>query len=70
MAKIRLEAARVNAGLTQEELAEKMGVSRQSVIDWENGKREMKPAYLFYFCNITGFEVDDILLPECQLNVN
>ena len=33
MAKITLEAARVNTGLTQEQLAEKMGVSRQSVFD-------------------------------------
>lgn len=64
MAKITLEAARVNAKLTQEELAQKMGVSRQSVFDWENGKREMKPAYLYMFCGITGFTEDDILLPK------
>lgn len=64
MVKITLEAARVNAKLTQEELAKKMGVSRQSVLDWENGKREMKPAYLYMFCGITGFKEDDILLPK------
>ena len=64
MAKITLEAARVNAGLTQAELAEKMDVSRQSVIDWESGKREMKTAYFYLFCHITGFSEDDILLPE------
>ena len=64
MAKISLEAARVNAGLTQEELAQKMGVSRQSVFDWENGKRAMRPVYLYMFCGITGFTEDDILLPK------
>lgn len=64
MAKITLEAARVNTGLTQEQLAEKMGVSRQSVFDWENGKREMRTAYLYLFCQITGFSEDDILLPK------
>ena len=64
MTKISLEAARVNAGLTQEELAQKMGVSRQSVFDWENGKREMRPVYLYMFCGITGFTEDDILLPK------
>ena len=63
MAKITLEAARVNAGLTQVQLADKMGVSRQSVIDWENGKREMRTPYLYLFCRITGFSEDDILLP-------
>ncbi len=63
MAKITLEAARVNTGLTQADLAEKMGVSRQTVLDWESGKREMKTAYLYMFCGITGFSEDDILLP-------
>lgn len=64
MAKITLEAARVNAHLTQAQLAEKMGVSRQSVIDWENGNREMKTVYLYAFCHVTGFSPDDILLPS------
>lgn len=63
MAKITMEAARVNAGLTQAELAEKMGVSRATVIDWESGKREIKTAYLYMFCGLTGFSEDDILLP-------
>ena len=38
MVKITLEAARVNTGLTQEQLAEKMGVSRQTVAKWESGE--------------------------------
>lgn len=63
MAAITMEAARVNTGLTQQELAKKMGVSRSTVIDWENGKRQIKPAYLFLFCKITGFAEDDIILP-------
>ena len=64
MAKIPLNAARVAAGYTQEQLADKMDVSRQTVIDWENGKREMKTAYFYMFCQITGFSEDDILLPS------
>jgi len=64
MAKIPLNAARVAAGYTQEQLADRMDVSRQTVIDWENGKREMKTAYFYMFCQITGFSEDDILLPQ------
>ena len=64
MAKITLEAARVNSRLTQAELAEKLGVSRSTVIDWEKGNREIKTAYLIAFCHVTGFSVDDILLPK------
>jgi len=63
MAKITLAAARVAKELTQAQLAEKMGVSRQTVIEWESGKREMKTAYFYMFCGITGFTEDDILLP-------
>ena len=64
MPRITLEAARVNTKLTQAELAEKMGVSRETVFAWENGKRQMRTAYLCLFCQITGFHVDDIILPE------
>ena len=64
MAKIPINAARVAAGMTQEELAEKMGVSRQTIINWETGKQEMKTVYLYAFCHVTGFSEDDILLPK------
>jgi DNA-binding XRE family transcriptional regulator len=66
--KIPLNAARVAANLTQDELAQKMNVSRQTVIDWESGKREMKTAYFYLFCKITGFSEDDIFLPETFTN--
>ena len=49
MAKIPFNAARVAADLTQQELADKMGVSRSTVNDWETGKREIKTAYLYLF---------------------
>jgi DNA-binding XRE family transcriptional regulator len=59
-----MNAARIAAGLTQEDLAQKMGVSRQTVINWESGKSEMKTAYFYMFCQLTGFSEDDILLPK------
>ena len=62
--RISLEAARVNAKLTQEELAEKMGVSRESVRAWEKGTREMKTAYFYMFCDIVGISKDNIFLPS------
>ena len=35
---ISLAAARVNAGMTQEDVAKKMGISKQTIINWEKGK--------------------------------
>ncbi len=63
MAKLTLKAIRINSGLTQDGLAEKLGVSRKMVADWETGKAEMRPAYLLAICYITGFDEDDIILP-------
>lgn len=34
----KLKDARLNAGLTQEQVAEKIMVSRQTISNWENGK--------------------------------
>ena len=37
---ISLAAARVNAGMTQEEVAKRMHVSKNTVVNWEKGKTE------------------------------
>ena len=64
MPKITMKAARVSAGLTQEEIASKMGVSRGWVLKIENGATRAKPVYLLAWCQITGFRPEDIILPE------
>lgn len=60
---ITLAGARVTAGLTQEELAVKMGVTRQTIIAWEKYKRAMRVPELIAFCSVTGFEQADIFIP-------
>ena len=35
---ISLAAARVNAGMTQEEVAKRMHVSKTTIVNWEKGK--------------------------------
>ncbi len=62
-AKVTLAGARVSREMTQKELADKMGVSRETVQAWETGKRVMRIPYLKLFCDITGFDRDDISLP-------
>ena len=42
MPKITLKAARVNAELTLDEAAERIGKSKQTIVNWENGKAEIR----------------------------
>jgi len=64
MRKFSIEAARVTAGLTQEQLAKKMGVTRTSVGNWERGKKKISRSHFLAFLKVTGFEEDEIFLPE------
>ncbi len=34
----KLKNARMNVGMTQEQIAEKINVSRQTISNWENGE--------------------------------
>ena len=61
--KITLKAARVNAGLTQEEAAEKLGVSRDRLLRWENGITEPPYTAVINMCKVYGCSVDYLILP-------
>ena len=61
--KLTMKALRVNANLTQQELADAMGVSRASVIAWETGKTQISTVCLMAFCYVIGVKVNDVFLP-------
>lgn len=60
---ISLAAARVNAKLTQEEVAKKMHVTKQTLVNWEKNKNKPKPAQFYLLCEIYGIPRDNIFLP-------
>lgn len=62
--KISLASARVNAGMTQENVAKAMGVSKNTIVNWENGKVEMKPAQFKMYCEVVCAPEDVIILPK------
>lgn len=64
MPKITLKAARVNAGLTQGQMADRLGVSLRTVVAWETGEKQIRQGYVHAYSNITGFAVNDFLLPN------
>ncbi|MDY2725796.1 MAG: helix-turn-helix transcriptional regulator [Anaerostipes faecalis] len=61
--KISMAAARVNAKLTQEDVAKEMHVTKQTIVNWENGKVEMKPAQFNMYCDVVKAPKDVISLP-------
>lgn len=61
--RVSMAAARVNAKLTQSDVAEKMHVSKQTIVNWENGKVIPGPAQFAMFCEICNAPKDAIFLP-------
>lgn len=64
MPRISLESARVNAKLTQRELAEKLNVSVGTINNWENGRSEPTLSQLRKISEISGIPMDFIFVPE------
>lgn len=62
--KLTMKAIRTNANLTQQELADAMGVSRSSIIAWETGRTKISTVCLMAFCYVTNTRVDDVFLPR------
>lgn len=60
----RIRAHRKRAGLSQEQLAEQIGVSRQAVTKWESGKSTPGTGHLFRLAEVFGTTVDLLLSPE------
>lgn len=60
--KISMAAARVNAKMTQEDVAKEMKVSKQTIVNWENGKVMPKPAQFEMYCRIVEAPEDFIFL--------
>nr|DAM46207.1 MAG TPA: Helix-turn-helix XRE-family like protein [Caudoviricetes sp.] len=61
---ISLAAARVNAGLTQEEVAKIMGIGKQTIVSWENGNSEPKLSQARKLSDIYKIPLDYIFLPN------
>ncbi len=57
---ITLRAARVNAGLTLEQVAEKTGFNRNSLSEWETGRREPKMSKVRTLCELYGADLSQI----------
>lgn len=60
--KISLAAIRVNADITQKELAKKMKVSNKTINNWETGKVNISKERLQEFCKECKFPPEECTL--------
>ncbi|HKL73170.1 MAG TPA: helix-turn-helix domain-containing protein [Candidatus Onthovivens sp.] len=61
---LRLIEFRKKSGLSQDELATKLNVSRQSISKWESGESSPNIDYLISLSKIYGVTLDDLINPE------
>lgn len=61
--KISMAAARINAGLTQKQLASACKVSEGTVINWENGRRLPSLKKLPLLEKAYGIPLDNVKIP-------
>lgn len=60
---ISLAAARVNAGMTQENVADRLGVSKQTIVNWEKGRVVPGIPEIETLARIYKIPQDNIFLP-------
>ena len=60
----RLQEVRKRSGLTQEEFAEQLQVSRQAVSKWESGRGYPEMEKLLYICSRCGTTMDELFADE------
>lgn len=70
--KLTLKAARVNKGLTQEEVAKLVRKSKNTIVNYENGKSSPDIETGKALAALYGLSVDDLIfLPcDCALSTN
>lgn len=62
-----LQAVRRAGGLTQEQFAEELNVSRQAVSKWESGKGYPEMEKIIYICNRYGVTLNELFAQEVPL---
>ena len=61
--KIKLKAARVNAELTQEDVAKALHRNKQTIVNWENGVTEIRVNDLLALSELYGMPIEYLEIP-------
>lgn len=66
-----IRQARIQSGLTQSEVAQKLNVRQQHVFEWENNKRGLAAKYLLMMRKVLGEEIfEGVVMTEYESNMN
>lgn len=65
----KLRQARTQAGLTQEDVVRQLGVSRQTVSNWENNRSYPDLASALKLSDLYGLSLDDMLKEDVELRL-
>ena len=57
----RIRELRIDAGISQQKLAEEIGVNRSAVSFWESGTNESKATYIAKLAKFFGVSADYLL---------
>ena len=66
---ISLAAARVNAGMTQKDLARRMHVTEQTLVGWEKGTSEPRVSQARELSEILAIPLDCIIFMPKKSNI-
>lgn len=69
MSGISLKAVRANADMTKKAWAQALGVSVQTVTNWESGNSEPSASMLRKISEKSGVDMDFIFVPEKTKNI-
>ena len=62
--KIKLKAARVNAEMTQEDVAKALNRNKQTIVNWENGVTEIKVNDFKLLSELYEIPIEFLAVPE------
>ena len=67
-----MKACRVNANYTQNEISDKLGITRQQYIKWEKGIVKLKNFQKLSFSNVVDIPIENIFFDHktCKMQVS
>ncbi|EDP24817.1 helix-turn-helix transcriptional regulator [Parvimonas micra] len=68
--KFTLRQARTFAGITQSEMAEKLGMTEKTYIQYEKYRRIFRMDDAYKFSEIVGIDLDKIIFFDKELRIN